>query len=83
VLLLWEADEPDHVENIEGFAKHKLDALLAHRSQFRSTMRISGPAGAESEELAAFVARLDEHHARAGALGSLMVAEAFKALRDL
>ncbi len=40
-LLLWEADEPDHVEDIEGFADRKLQALLAHRSQFRSTMGIT------------------------------------------
>jgi LmbE family N-acetylglucosaminyl deacetylase len=83
VLLLWEADEPDHIENIKGFQQRKLDALLAHRSQLRSTMRISEPAGAESEEVAAFVARLDAHHARAGAPIGLATAEAFKALRDL
>jgi len=82
-LLLWEADEPDHVENIEGFERCKLDALLAHRSQFRSTMRINDPAGAETEELASFVARLNAHHARAGAKAGLAAAEAFKALRDL
>jgi LmbE family N-acetylglucosaminyl deacetylase len=82
-LLLWEADEPDHVENIEGFEKRKLDALLAHRSQFRSTMRISDPTGAEAEELASFVSRLNAHHARAVANAGLGVAEAFKALRDL
>jgi hypothetical protein len=81
--LLWEADEPDHVENIEGFEKRKLDALLAHRSQFRSTMRISDPMGSTSTELAALVARLDAHHARAGAPAGLTAAEAFKALRDL
>jgi LmbE family N-acetylglucosaminyl deacetylase len=82
-LLLWEADEPDHVENISGFEKRKLDALLAHRSQFRSTMRISESAGVESEEMAGFVARLDAHHARAGAKAGLATAEAFKVLRDL
>jgi LmbE family N-acetylglucosaminyl deacetylase len=82
-LLLWEADEPDHVENIEGFEKRKLNALLAHRSQFRSTMRISDPAAAETEELTSFVTRLNAHHARAGAKAGLSAAEAFKAVRDL
>jgi LmbE family N-acetylglucosaminyl deacetylase len=82
-LLLWEADEADHVENIAGFENRKLDALLAHHSQFRSTMRISDPAGADSEEMAVFVARLDAHHARAGAKAGLPAAEAFKALKDL
>jgi LmbE family N-acetylglucosaminyl deacetylase len=82
-LLLWEADEPDHVENIEGFEKRKLDALLAHRSQFRSTMHIGDATEAASKELAAFMARLDAHHARAGAPVGLTAAEAFKALQDL
>ena len=40
-LLLWEADAPDHVEDISRFVDVKLDALLAHRSQHTSTMRIS------------------------------------------
>ncbi len=37
-LLLWEADEPNHVENVEGFADTKVRALLAHRSQHQTTM---------------------------------------------
>jgi LmbE family N-acetylglucosaminyl deacetylase len=36
-LWLFEADEPDHVENVDGFVDAKIDALLAHRSQWRST----------------------------------------------
>src|SRR5205823_331990 len=32
-LLLWEADEVDHVENADAFLSVKLTALLAHRSQ--------------------------------------------------
>ncbi len=82
-LLLWEADEPDHLENIAGFEKRKLDALLAHRSQFRSTMHLTDLAGADSEEMVAFVARLNAHHAGAGAKAGLPAAEAFKVLRDL
>jgi LmbE family N-acetylglucosaminyl deacetylase len=82
-LLLWEADEPDHFENIEGFEKRKLAALFAHRSQLRSTMRVRADAGAETEEMAAFALRLDAHHARAGAKAGLASAEAFKAIRDL
>jgi LmbE family N-acetylglucosaminyl deacetylase len=82
-LLLWEADEPDHVENIAGFEKRKLAALLAHRSQFRSTMHINDDVAAETPEMAAFMARLDAHHGRAGARAGLATGEAFKALRDL
>ena len=36
-LLLWEADEVDHVEDVTGHAEAKVAALLEHRSQFRST----------------------------------------------
>lgn len=40
-LLLFEADEPDHVEVAPADAlRTKVDALLAHRSQWRSTMAI-------------------------------------------
>jgi LmbE family N-acetylglucosaminyl deacetylase len=39
-LLLFEADEPDHVEEVSGFGEAKLAALLEHRSQYRSTMHI-------------------------------------------
>ena len=71
---MWEADQPDHVESIDGFEPRKLDALLAHRSQFRSTMHINGV-----DERAAFEARMHHRHAAAG----LAAAEAFKAIRDL
>jgi LmbE family N-acetylglucosaminyl deacetylase len=82
-LLLWEADEPDHVENIERFEPRKLDALLAHQSQFRSTMHINAPAASQPDELTAFSARLQRRHAEAGASSGLAAAEAFKAIRDL
>ena len=39
-LLLFEADEPDHVEDVTGFADAKLAALHAHTSQLLSTMGI-------------------------------------------
>lgn len=42
-LLLWEADEADHVEEIsERHFELKIEALLAHESQFQSTMRFEG-----------------------------------------
>jgi LmbE family N-acetylglucosaminyl deacetylase len=78
-LLLWEADEPDHVENIAGFEDRKLQALLAHRSQFRSTMLIDN----EASSIEAFAARLRDRHAIAGAGAGFTAAEAFKILRDL
>jgi LmbE family N-acetylglucosaminyl deacetylase len=39
-LLLFEADEPDHVEPIDDTIATKVDALLCHRSQWRSTMDV-------------------------------------------
>ena len=38
-LLLFEADEPDHVEDVGNHVERKLDALEAHTSQFESTMK--------------------------------------------
>jgi LmbE family N-acetylglucosaminyl deacetylase len=40
-LLLFEADDPDHVEDVTGYATSKINALLEHRSQFETTMDIS------------------------------------------
>jgi LmbE family N-acetylglucosaminyl deacetylase len=81
-LLLWEADEPDHVETVgDAAADAKLAALLAHESQFRSTMDIDDATSEDqvAEFAARMRARLREHGARAGAdLG-----EAFKVMRDL
>ncbi len=82
-LLLWEADEPNHVEDIGGFEDRKLHALLAHRSQFRSTMRFTDAAGEDAGELEEFSARLRDRQAQAGALAGLMSGEAFRLLRDL
>jgi LmbE family N-acetylglucosaminyl deacetylase len=80
-LLLWEAEEPDHVEDVSGYEDAKLAALLEHRSQFRSTMHIDDPA--VDDEVAAFrervLTRLSEHGARAG----VERGEAFKIMREL
>src|SRR5438477_2587737 len=56
VVLLWEAEEPDHVEDITAHFDAKIEALLAHRSQYRSTMRIED--AASGEEVAAFRRRV-------------------------
>jgi LmbE family N-acetylglucosaminyl deacetylase len=61
-LMLWEADEPDHVEDITGHVEAKLAALLAHRSQWRSTMHIEPD---DDASMAAFrdhvTGRTEEH----------------------
>jgi LmbE family N-acetylglucosaminyl deacetylase len=38
LLLLWEADEPDVAVDVSDHVDAKLDALLAHESQYESTM---------------------------------------------
>jgi LmbE family N-acetylglucosaminyl deacetylase len=80
-LLLWEADEPDHVEDVGGYLDTKLAALLAHRSQLRSTMDIADEGDAEQRERfrRRVVARAAEHGQAAG----VAAGERFKAIRDL
>ena len=80
-LLLWEAEDPDHIEDVAGFVEPKIAALLAHRSQYRSTMHITDPgAGDELDRFrAAVTARLVEQGGTAG----FAVGEAFKRMADL
>jgi LmbE family N-acetylglucosaminyl deacetylase len=77
-LLLWEADEANHAEDVTAALDAKLAALEAHASQFESTMGALDETG-----LAAFRtrvrARLAEHGTRAG----VPAAELFAAIRDL
>jgi LmbE family N-acetylglucosaminyl deacetylase len=80
-LLLWEADEPDHIEDITAFLDAKLTALLEHRSQYRSTMRIDDPSS--SEQLARFRARITARAAEAGADAGVAAGERFKRLSEL
>ncbi|HEX5616328.1 MAG TPA: PIG-L deacetylase family protein [Acidimicrobiia bacterium] len=39
--MLFEPGRVTHVEDVDGFVATKVEALLAHRSQWRSTMRIA------------------------------------------
>jgi LmbE family N-acetylglucosaminyl deacetylase len=80
-LLLWEADEPDHVEDVADYVEPKLTALLAHRSQFRSTMRIDDPAA--TDEVEAFRQRILDRLAELGALRGIASGEAFKKIDRL
>jgi LmbE family N-acetylglucosaminyl deacetylase len=79
-LLLWEADEIDHVETIDGFFAAKLAALLAHESQWESTMGIESDRAAEEQ---AFEDRIRQRAADAGALAGLSLAEPFKRINRL
>jgi LmbE family N-acetylglucosaminyl deacetylase len=80
-LLLWEADEPDHVEDVGGYVDAKLAALLAHESQFESTMHI-GDATA-SDEVQAFRRRMLDRLAELGAPAGVALGEAFKRMDRL
>ena len=80
-LLLWEADEADHLEDVTGYESLKLAALLSHRSQHRSTMRIEDESS--QEERAAFEQRVLDRLAEVGRPAGLARAEAFKHLAHL
>ena len=77
-LLLWEADTPNHVEDVTGTIDTKLHALEAHASQFESTMKATDPAA-----LAAFRERLRARLASLGAPHGYGAAEVFHLMRDL
>lgn len=80
-LLLFEADEPDHVEDVSGFADQKLAALLSHRSQLRSTMHIDDPGSVS--EIASFQTQVFDELARHGRLAGIAQGEAFRRMDDL
>lgn len=78
LLLLWEADEPNHVEDVSDGLAHKLDALEAHESQFESTMHASS-----ADELEAFRNGVRARLAALGAPYGLAAAELFVRIDDL
>jgi LmbE family N-acetylglucosaminyl deacetylase len=81
-LLLWEADQPDHAEDVGGhdgrYVDRKLDALEAHISQFESTMR-----AVDDDQLTAFRSRIATRLAELGAPFDYNAAELFKLITDL
>jgi LmbE family N-acetylglucosaminyl deacetylase len=80
-MLLWEADDPDHVEDIGTSLGAKLAALLAHRSQYRSTMDIDDPGDADQVER--FRTKIRDRAADAGRDAGVAYAEVFKLLTKL
>jgi LmbE family N-acetylglucosaminyl deacetylase len=84
-LLLFEADEPDHLEDVTHFVDAKLAALLEHRSQLRSTMGIAAPSAVvngEHPEVVEFKRRVTDRLAEHGRKGGFAAAEAFKRIDD-
>lgn len=77
-LLLFEADQPGHVEDVTTAVETKLHALEAHRSQFESTMYAVNEA-----ELADFRRRVQTRLADLGAPHGFAAAEVFALVTDL
>lgn len=85
-ILLFEADEPDHVESVTGEGTDaKLAALHSHTSQLLSTMDIDPHASLREveQQRAAFDARIRQGLADHGALAGLRAGEAFKLIDDV
>lgn len=77
-LLLWEADEPNHVEDITTSSATKIAALEEHRSQFESTMK-----AVDEETMAAFRARITTRMADLGTPHGFDAAEVFHLMSQL
>ena len=84
-LLLFEAEEPDHVEDVDGFATAKITALERHESQFETTMDIAGDDAGPGR--LAFRRRITDELADAarwaGSAASGTAAERFKLISKL
>lgn len=77
-LLLWEADEPDHAEDIGATVDTKISALLAHASQFESTMK-----AVDQTTLDAFAERMRKRISDLGTIVARPGAELFKKISDI
>jgi len=81
-LLLWEADEPSHVEEAdEESLRAKVAALLEHRSQFLTTHDISDET--DAAQVAGFSERVRARLAERGALTGTPLGESFRLMDDL
>src|SRR4051794_31120959 len=80
-LLLWEADEVDHVEDVTGHADAKVAALLQHRSQFHTTHEIDDPA--DEAQVDRFRRRIEDRLAEAGRAVGVRYGEGFKRIDRL
>jgi LmbE family N-acetylglucosaminyl deacetylase len=78
-ILLFEADEANHVEDVTGFADAKVAALLEHRSQFETTMAIGDGTEAETAaERDRFRTTIVDELAEHGALVGVAHGEAYR-----
>ena len=76
-LLLFECEEPDHLEAVEqSHLEAKVSALLAHESQFETTMEIdANDDGTQAQEFRQRILREARDHGRRG---GVRYAEAFR-----
>ena len=77
-LLLWEADEPDHGEDVSPSIETKIHALMAHESQFESTMK-----AVDQATLDRFADRIRRRSSDLGQRIGRPAAEIFKKIADL
>jgi len=77
-LFLWEADVPDHAEDVSATVERKLAALEAHESQFETTMH-----AADASELGTFRDRIRSRVAEHGVPHGVDAAELFARVTDL
>jgi LmbE family N-acetylglucosaminyl deacetylase len=82
-LLLWEAEEVDHVEDVTASVDAKLAALLEHRTQLRSTMHIEIGADDEEDQRERFRRRVLDRLAAFGRTAGVAYGEGFKRIDDL
>jgi len=79
-LLCFEPGRVDHVEGVDSFVDRKVEALLAHRSQWRSTMAIDER---PDDQRAAFAAKLDSEARTEGLRAGLRAGESFARIDNL
>lgn len=78
-LLLFECEEPDHLESVDrAHLDAKVHALLAHVSQFETTMGIADPD--DAAQRSAFAERLIAEARDHGRRGGVRFGEAFRLL---
>lgn len=77
-ILLWQADAPDHYEDIAPTFDQKIEALLCHSTQTSTTM---GNAHDSPEAREAFVAEMRTEAAERGGPAGFALGENFKLIR--
>ncbi len=86
LLLLFEADEIDHGEDVENYEERKIKALMEHKSQLLSTMDIDPATKGESaygESVDKFKDKIVSKHREYAAMFNLTKVEAYKLMSNL